>query len=125
MLKNFRTYNLATEFHFQCENISKSLPGYLRSQLLRASSSVALNLAEGSGKSTMRDKFNFYNIALGSLRECQSALELAGTHTEDTAELQQQADVLGAHLYKLVIATKAMRYRKRSHSKKHVQAGYL
>ncbi len=48
MLTHFRTYQLAVQFHREC--YSARLPGYLKNQLLRAAHSVALNLAEGSGK---------------------------------------------------------------------------
>ena len=96
MLKNFRTYQIAVEFHHACRQAH--LPDYLKDQLLRASSSVALNLSEGSGRSTYRDQLKFFHIALGSLRESQAALDLA---PKSYSELVKQADLLGAHLYRL------------------------
>lgn len=96
MLTQFRTYQLAVQFHRACR--SAKMPGYLKTQLLRAASSVALNLAEGSGKPTARDQLRFYSIAMGSLRECQAALDLAPLHFPS---LIAQADHLGASLYKL------------------------
>ncbi len=95
-LSNFRTYQLAVDFHRGCQQLA--LPGYLKGQLLRASSSVALNLAEGSAKPTRRDQMKFYFIALGSLRECQAALDLAPRRD---AGLVTSADQLGASLYRL------------------------
>jgi four helix bundle protein len=96
MLTQFRTYQLAIQFHHVCRLVK--MPGYPKTQLLRASSSFALNLAEGSGKSTARDQLRFYFIALGSLRECQAALDLAPVRFPS---LVAQADHLGASLYKL------------------------
>jgi four helix bundle protein len=96
MLSQFRTYTLAVEFHHACRKVA--LPGYLKGQLLRSSSSVALNLAEGSGKPTDRDQRKFYFIALGSLRESQAALDLAPVRHSHLVKL---ADQLGASLYKL------------------------
>lgn len=100
MLTQFRTYQLAVEFHRSCH--SARMPAYLKTQLLRAASSIALNLAEGSGKPTARDRARFYAIALGSLRECQAALDLSPTRYPD---LHKTADHLGASLYKLCRST--------------------
>lgn len=96
MLKNFKTYQLAIRFHHDCKGLH--MPGYLRDQLLRASSSVVLNIAEGSGKLTFADKRRFYSIALGSLRESMAALELRG---EIPVVLAGISDQLGACLYRL------------------------
>ena len=96
MLTQFRTYNLAVQFHHSCR-VAK-MPGYLKNQLLRAASSIALNLAEGSGKPTPRDQLRFYSIAMGSLRECQAALDLAPVRSQ---ALTSMADHLGASLYRL------------------------
>jgi len=96
MLTHFRTYGLAVEFHHQCRVIQ--LPDYLKDQILRASSSIALNLAEGSGRSTQKDQLRFFHMAFGSIRECQAALDLAPRRYP---ELIAAADCLGAHLYRL------------------------
>jgi four helix bundle protein len=99
MIQNFRTYKLAIEFYQTAEK--QKINKALKDQLIRASSSIALNLAEGSAKPTSRDRKKFYHIALGSLRECQTILELTGANQE----LKQLSDSLGAHLYKLCKST--------------------
>ncbi|MEK6579660.1 MAG: four helix bundle protein [Bdellovibrionota bacterium] len=71
-LKTFRTYQLAVEFHLACKGLR--LPGYLKDQILRASSSVALNVAEGSAKPTAPDQRRYYAIALGSFSSGDKAL---------------------------------------------------
>ena len=96
MLSKFKTYQIAVQFHRDCREAQ--MPSYLRDQLLRASASIALNLAEGSGKPTRKDQLRFYAIALGSLRECQAALDLA---PRQYPKLIQAADVLGGCLYRL------------------------
>ena len=93
-LKDFRTHTMAVEFYKECRRLK--LPAYIKDQLLRASSSIALNLAEGSGKETINDQNRFYKYSLTSLREVQSILEL-----EDINHLKAKADHLGACLYKL------------------------
>lgn len=96
MLSNFKTYQLAIQFHQQCKSLK--VPSYLRDQLNRSSSSVVLNIAEGSGKITFKDKRKFYAIALGSLRESMANLQM----TENVnAEISNIANQLGACLYRL------------------------
>ena len=60
-------------------------------------------LSEGSAKPTVADRRNFYFIALGSLRECQTILRL---HGQTQTFIQKKADFLGACLYKLCQAMK-------------------
>jgi four helix bundle protein len=94
-LQNFRTHTLAVEFYKDCKRVT--LPAYAKDQLRRAAFSIALNLAEGSGKPSSIDKTRFYSISMGSLREVQSIIKL-----EDLKHLEKKADHLGACLYKLM-----------------------
>ena len=48
----------------------------LACQLLRASHSIALNIAEGAGEHSPADKARFYRIARRSAAECDAALDL-------------------------------------------------
>ena len=56
--------------------VPTSAPG-LRSQLLRAASSVPANLAEGCGKHGETEFARYIDIALGSAREMENHLILA------------------------------------------------
>ena len=51
--------------------------GFLSDQLKRASLSIPLNIAEGNGKFTQKDKARFYHIARGSATECGAILDAA------------------------------------------------
>ena len=95
-LSNFRSYQLSLEFHRRCRGYC--LPGYLKNQLLRAASSVSLNLAEGCGKESDRERYRYYSIAMGSVREVQAALDLAPTQN---AALKDLANQLGGAVYRL------------------------
>ena len=97
-MKNFRTYQLAVDFYHQAESLQLRSP--FKDQFARALLSVVLNLAEGSAKGTAKDRRKFYRISLGSLREVQAILQIIGHF-----QLQQRADILGAHLYKLCLKT--------------------
>ncbi len=96
MLAKFRTYQLAVRFYKDSQSLK--LPRHLKDQFNRASSSIVLNLAEGSGKRTPKDKIKFYSISLGSLREYQAVLDLSNSNDQ---ELRALADHIGACLYKL------------------------
>ncbi|HEY3121194.1 MAG TPA: four helix bundle protein [Vicinamibacteria bacterium] len=48
----------------------------LRDQLNRASVSIVLNIAEGAGRRSPRDKRRFYATARGSAAECAAVVEL-------------------------------------------------
>ena len=93
MLTNFHTYQLAKKLYQDC--IKLRTKNYVRDQLERASFSVCLNLAEGSGKATEKDRRRFYHIALGSLREVYAVLD---THNYPV----EQCNYLGACIWKLI-----------------------
>ena len=93
-MKNFRTYELAIEFFKSCQSLKLSV--IAKDQFDRALLSIPLNLAEGSAKPTQKDRLRFYFIALGSMREVQTLLKLFGG-----VEINAQADILAAHLYRL------------------------
>ncbi len=94
MLQNFRSFQLAVEFYQQAQGVK--LPYHLKDQLNRAASSIALNLSEGSGKDSRKDRRRFYRIAFGSVRECQAIFELSPNQT-----IQPVLDNLAAHVFKL------------------------
>ncbi len=96
MHARFRSYQLSVAFAREASRLG--CPAHLKNQLLRASSSVALNLSEGAARPTERDRMRFYGIAFASLRESQTILELV---PGVPASLVQLADSLAAHLYRL------------------------
>ena len=97
MLHRLRSYHLAVQFYR--EALAQSAPRHLRDQLMRAASSVALNLSEGSAKRSPADRRRFYEIALGSVRECEAIVELLEAEC-----LKEPVDKLARHVYKLVRA---------------------
>jgi four helix bundle protein len=96
-MKTFRTLELAVEFYELSEK--SEVKGILRDQLLRAASSISLNLSEGNGKFSAKEKKRFYKIAYASLKESQTILRLAKVSDD---EFLEKADHLGASLYKLI-----------------------
>ncbi len=102
MLKNFKTYQQAVTAYKECKKVK--CESYLKDQLMRASLSVALNLAEGSGKFTVKERRRFFKIALGSCRECQSAVSLL-----ENEDLEIKFDRLGGMIWKLIERPGGMR----------------
>ena len=98
-LKTFRSYQLGLELYRECEKIKPKY--HLKDQLLRASLSTVLNLSEGSAKESPKDRRRYYGIALASLRETQTILELVHA-TTTSADLVAKADHLAACLYRLL-----------------------
>ena len=95
MLSNFRTYQLAKQLYLSCQELKLRDP--IRDQMERASLSIVLNLAEGTGKLTPKDRRRFYSMAMGSLREVQAMLDILGCQTQ-----LQLADQVGGSLYRLI-----------------------
>ena len=65
-------YRLAIECVTTSYRIAKSLNGaecHARDQWLRAAQSIPLNIAEGNGKQSLKDKNRFIEIARGSALE--------------------------------------------------------
>lgn len=50
--------------------------GDVKDQLDRASTSVALNIAEGNGKYSFKDRCRFFDTARGSALECAAGLDV-------------------------------------------------
>lgn len=96
-MKSFRTLDLAIEFYGMVEE--QKVTGNLRDQLLRAASSISLNLSEGNAKRTEKEKKRFYHTAYASCQECKTILKLEKI---DDNEIVDLADKLGAWLYKLL-----------------------
>ena len=64
------------EFIEFVKQISNSNKINVQDQLDRASTSIPLNIAEGTGKYTSKDKCRYYDIARGSALECAACLDV-------------------------------------------------
>ncbi len=80
-----------------CLKLIKKLPKEYRyelsSQLIRSSSSVVLNIAEGSAKTSKKDFSHYIDIALGSLYETVANVDLLRINdlvTQDELEIVKE-----------------------------------
>ena len=71
-------YQRALEFAGWSQDLVESLTKKTstRDQLERAGDSIALNIAEGNGKFSQKDRARFFQIAHGSTLECAACLDL-------------------------------------------------
>jgi four helix bundle protein len=72
-------YRLAIDFVVTADSIAEDLShgrGYLADQLRRAATSIPLNIAEGAGEFSRRDKARFYRIARRSAAECAAVIDI-------------------------------------------------
>ena len=60
--------------------------GDVKDQLDRASTSIALNIAEGNGKFSQRDRCRFFDTAHGSALECAAGLDVLAARAKLTQE---------------------------------------
>ncbi len=68
-------YRLSIDYVAFSYRIAKALFGVnrpARDQWLRAAQSIPLNIAEGNGKQSLKDKNRFFEIARGAALECAS-----------------------------------------------------
>ena len=91
-----RAYELAVELYKETKKLR--LPHFLQDQVLRASSSVVLNLAEGYGKKTTKDRQKYFSIAKGSIREVQAVADM---EPQALSHMADKIDHLAASIYKL------------------------
>jgi four helix bundle protein len=82
-------YRCAIDFLTLVVRITGRMPrGHadLRDQLRRASSSIPLNIAEGTGKVSVAERAHFHATARGSAFECAAVLDVLGRFGAVAAE---------------------------------------
>lgn len=106
--QDLAVYKKAKLFHVNCKNIiqSKKLDRYVVDQLGRASFSVPLNIAEGSGKFSKADRKNYFTTARASVFECIAVLDILKDEGKisdsDFESMLSDADQLSRILYSMI-----------------------
>lgn len=102
--ERLKVYQEALRFVVWASPLIDELPGRLsaRDQLDRASTSIALNLAEGNGKRSYPDRCRYFDIARGSTVECAACLDVLVAKNKVT---RAEADVGKAILLEIVSMT--------------------
>jgi four helix bundle protein len=106
--QKLEVYKKAKAFHAEIKSLieTSSMVHSEKDQLYRASFSVALNIAEGSGRFSHRDRKNFFVIARSSVFECVAILDIlrdGETISEQVySDLEANADELSRMPYGLI-----------------------
>lgn len=101
-------YKKAKLFHVDCKKLIQEtkLDKFVKDQLGRASFSIPLNIAEGSGKFSKADRRNYFTIARASIFECIAVLDILcdeGTLTlPEFEEFGKNADELSRILFAMI-----------------------
>jgi len=96
--EKFGAYKYSMEFAALAAQIIERLPtgyGKLIDQFRRASISVSLNIAEGSGKISEPQRHNCYAIARGEAMECAAIMDiLECMHMVDCGTVKKAKELL-------------------------------
>jgi four helix bundle protein len=79
-------YRVALEAQALVAHLLTAVHRILRDQLERASISSVLNIAEGAGRLSRRDKRRHYAVARGSAMECAAAIDVISRRGQASAE---------------------------------------
>lgn len=76
--EKLHVYQKAVVFVEWVDNLLKRIPmkNSTIDQFYRASESIVLNIAEGNGKFTQKDKCRYFDISRGSAMECAGCLDV-------------------------------------------------
>lgn len=84
----------------------RKIHSYIKDQIIRASVSIVINIAEGTGKKSAPSRSNFYSISRGSVFECVSLIDLIYNEKLITIkkknELYMELEELSKMLYSLI-----------------------
>lgn len=77
LFENLEVYQKAVSFVVNIRPCLSQIPDKeIKDQLRRAALSIPLNIAEGQGRNTDKEKVQFYKIARGSLFECIPLIQI-------------------------------------------------
>jgi four helix bundle protein len=112
--ENLDVYKLALDFAKQIAQATETAPrGHwsLVDQFRRASTSIALNIAEGAGRYAKGEKKQFYSIAKGSGYECVPLIslfcDLGLIDRNSAAEWKEKLQRISQMLTKLIQSLKS------------------
>ena len=87
--EKLEVYNVIRKLNFGVYSVlnkNKTMDNHVKDQWKRASLSIMLNLAEGTGRMSVNDKKHFITIARGSVNESVALLQLS----KDLGQIEEE-----------------------------------
>lgn len=94
--QKLEVYKKAKTFHVECNAILRACRNqrHVKDQLARASYSIVLNIAEGSGRMSPNDRRNFFTMARASIFECVAIFDIMLLENQiDSHQHEKQMEV--------------------------------
>ncbi len=115
--ERLQAYQLACIFVQRALLIAEDVPRFrwfIADQLLRAATSIQLNIAEGAAEFSPAEKARFYRMARRSAAECAAMIDaLLSLRLIDAEQAKQDKQVLGRIAASLTRMIQTMERRKR------------
>ncbi|MCL6494945.1 MAG: four helix bundle protein [Ignavibacterium sp.] len=94
--EKLKVYQMALRFNeFTFKIISRLNLLDIRNQLERASNSIVLNIAEGNGKFSKKDRCRYFDVSIGSSFEAAACLDILFTRKSiSPSELSEGKEIL-------------------------------
>jgi four helix bundle protein len=104
--QKLEVYRKAQIFHVECNAILRicKYERHVKDQLARASYSIVLNIAEGSGRMTPNDRRHFFTIARASIFECVAIFDIMLIENQIDSQLHEKLMQLSIELSKMLFA---------------------
>ena len=117
--RDLNVWQLGMEIAEQVYALTQSFPSEekfgITNQLRRAAASVPANIAEGNGRDSTKEYLRFLSIAVGSLAEIETFLELATRlHFGDLEKANQLMELIGEERRMLCGLQRSLRKRLNS-----------
>ena len=113
-------YRVALKLLAVIDEILEQLPpgrAHLKDQLDRAGTSIVLNIAEGAGEFSPRDKARFYRIARRSATESAAILDVIEQRQNAPADKLASAQQLLVEIVSMLVRMIAIRARARARAR--------
>jgi four helix bundle protein len=110
--QKLKCYVRLIDFAKRIPNLIQMLPrgeSYIIDQLKRALASAILNLSEGNGRTSVRERSRFFDISLASIAEVSSAIDIIAAYRYIPANLEMQLKSELSIVYAMIFKLKKSR----------------